>query len=154
MNALEFETKLKKLNPRLYLGRTLNTTFNPELLSTGIYCRDYNPSERVDLNTLDYESLEESSSVRRMNESPDGYFSWCTWKHVPEGNQYTPQGKLLARGWREILLKLASCNLISLHKARRVFNDRSLGESSYDKLNHQQKVDLNNGRSSSRLYKG
>jgi len=80
-----------------------------------------------------------SAKESREIEENDTYLGFCTVKHVPEGNWYGENGRLIARGWREFLLLLANKNLIPIEKARRIFQCPSLGTSSYDKLDTQQK---------------
>lgn len=138
MTALELEKQLKKLNPRLYISKALNTQYNPELLSSGIYVQGFNDTGRVNLSDADL-STDEYQAAKHVNETPDKYLTWCTWKHVPEGNRYDDKMRITAKGWREILLILSSHNLIDIQKARKAFNRPSLGLEDYDRLTHQQK---------------
>lgn len=141
MNALEFEYKLRKLNSKLYVGKTVNTTFNKELYSTGIYIRGWNDSEHLDLRDSGL-NVEDSTQARIQNENPDKYLTWCTWKHVPEGNLYNKNKKLVARGWREIVRNLAEQGHIDLLKARKVFDRSDIGVSHYDRMGHDEKYKL------------
>ena len=125
MDCREFERKLKRLNPKLYVGNLIQHQFNNELLSTGIYFKDENPDK--------------FSGIQELENQPDLYLGWITVKHVPEGNWYSDRGRVIARGWREILLNLASKKYIDLQKARKVFDCPSLGLSDYDKLTQEQK---------------
>jgi hypothetical protein len=59
---------------------------------------------------------------------------------VPEHDEYSPQtGKLLARGWRSILLLLVKKGFASLDKARRVFATPGLGSDEYDVIDPSQR---------------
>lgn len=135
MHAIEFERKLKELNPRLYLSRKINWDYNKELGTVGIYYRDYKEGEDIELREL---TGEEYNTAKRINESPDCYVGFCTFKHVPEGNQFDLKGHIKSPGWREILIRLSQPNsirpsLIDLQKARKVFKS-DVGTSTYDTL--------------------
>jgi hypothetical protein len=130
MTALEFERKLKKLNQRLYVSRTVNTTYNPELFSSGIYFQ--NGSELTNLYPKKSLTVSEFEQYREVNETPDLYVSWCTWRHIPEGTWIAKDESIIAPGWRQILLKLSAKKYIDLQRARKVFSCPSLGLSTYD----------------------
>lgn len=145
MEASEFERKLRRLNPRIYLGKNINTEYNKELFSTGIYYKDGNNGEKIDGSVLDAEG---SKLAQKYNESPDLYLTFCTYKAIPEGNLYDDKGHIIAPGWREILLNLGKKNLISINKARKVFQCPSLGLSTYDNLSVIDKFKKYHGRTS------
>lgn len=135
MNWLEFESKLKNLNPRIYLQRNIISSFNPELMSTGIYFKDrVYGFDDVNRNV----GSKTRKAIDRMN-SIDEYLGFCTVKHIPEGNLYNKEGELTARGWREILLDLSRREFVDIKRARKVFKCPSLGLSSYDKLTDDEK---------------
>lgn len=145
MNAWEFETKLRRLNPRLYVGKRINPAYNPELLSTGIYLKDQRDEDCVkvaeeasQISVDDEVEAPSAAQLRRLAEN-DRYLGFCTVRHIPEGNWYDTKGKVTARGWRELLLCLSHLRLIDLQKARRIFNRPGLGVETYDRLTHQQK---------------
>lgn len=137
MDSIEFERKLKRLNNRLYLGKNIIDTFNPELLSTGIYYKELKTDPGFNLNDLSGKDY--SNARKQFVENPDIYLTWCTIKHIPEGNWYNEKGKLIAKGWREILKFLSEKGYFDLKRAAKVFNCSSLGYSNYDSLNHDQK---------------
>lgn len=137
MDSIEFERKLRRLNNRLYLGKNIIDTFNPELLSTGIYYKDLKSDHGFDLNDLSGKDY--SDARKQFVDNPDTYVTWCTIKHIPEGNWYNEKGKLIAKGWREILKYLSEKGYFDIEDAAKEFNCPSLGHSSYDLLDHNQK---------------
>lgn len=130
MHATEFERKLRELNPRLYLGRTITFSHNAELGSTGIYYKEYAESFTPDLSGM---TPLECAQARAVATSPDTYIGWCTWKYIPEGNWYDAKGHVTAKGLRELILDLSHANYIDRIRANRLFG-LNAGESSYDNL--------------------
>ena len=60
--------------------------------------------------------------------------SGCPLDWVPEYTHYNLEtGKILARGWRDILLVLANKGAINLERAKKIFRCNSLGEHTFDK---------------------
>lgn len=139
MTSNEFAEKLYRLNPRIYLGKNINTEYNKDLYSTGIYIRGFNDTGTVD--PAEGMSTEELIRLRKDNETPDKYIGWVTVRWIPEGNWYCKDGSILAPGLREILLRLIELKYIKEKRARKVFNLPSLGLSDYDKLSYEQKFE-------------
>lgn len=70
----------------------------------------------------------------------DKFICGVSINFVPEYDRFDiEECKILMPGYRTILMRLVKDNLISLDKARKVFDCPSLGESDYDKLNFMQK---------------
>lgn len=137
MDAYEFEHKLQKLNPRLYLGRTPTDLFNGELGSTGIYLKGVRDAGSQQLaNKVDTTVLGKAESVSakhtRYLREADVYLGGVTLRHIPEGNVYLPDQSLWAKGWREIVLNLIAAGVVDLGKAREVFDRGDLGQSQWD----------------------
>lgn len=145
MYLSDFQAKLKKLNPNLWIDRTnISYGSNKELGSCGIYLREKDSDQ---INTFGL-GAEEYQLANRLNTRNMEHVGWVTHHWVPEGNQYFVPEKihqyegasLTSPGWREILLKLASAGHINIEKARTVFDCPGLGYSDWDNLDHEGKV--------------
>lgn len=145
MNGYDFERKLKRLNPELYLGRTVVDYFNGELGSTGIYLKRRDPSGQSLANEVTSAVLGKPGSVSakdaRYLKEADLYLGGVTLKHIPEGNVYNPDQSLWAKGWREILLNLIASRVVHVERARKVFECPSLGYSDWDNMSDLQKYE-------------
>lgn len=139
MNCWEFEKKLQKLNPRLYVGRNIINTYNPELGSTGLYLKIRNPDDILTAKKARYVNFKDlggvNQSAKTINDLEDGdtYLGMVTALYIPEGNWYNEDQSIRARGWREILCYLIKRGLVDVHKARKVFRREALGLEDYDK---------------------
>jgi hypothetical protein len=143
MTGYELETKLKKLNPLLYLGRTEVDYFNGELGSTGIYLKRRSIDAQKIANEADHTNFIKkdcitAGAMRNLRDN-DEYLGMTTLRHIPEGNQYLPDQSLWAKGWREIVLAIVKRGHCTLERARRVFECPSLGQSDWDRMSDLQK---------------
>lgn len=150
MYLSDFQAKLKKLNPCLWIDRgNISYGSNKELGACGIYLRQKyeKPLDTFGLGAEDY------SAVNHINTRNMVHVGWVTHHWVPEGNQYeVPKefhqykgAKLESPGWREILLKLYDAGHIDIQRARKVFDCPGLGYSDWDNLDHFQKVQKAHG---------
>lgn len=139
MQSFIFKTKLAKLNHLLFVDDSAKSRVSDEWSVVGLFLRN---NERAKSRTFDYASLDgktreymkaydEGNLYEHIGSVPHGY--------VPENDLFDINtGRLLARGWRSIVLRLVEKRLCTIDKARSVFS-RSLGESDYDRLNSDQK---------------
>jgi hypothetical protein len=162
--SLVFKEKLAKLNKNLYVDDRARRQIRPgtDHYGSGLYCRNAvrtaNDTSAAKLNYLD------KASRTYIEDSQNGllpdFLCGIPTGYIPEYDDIDIEsGKLLARGWRSILMFLATKRrLISLDKARRVFACGSLGEQTYDHKNFEQKLadlraeDLKKRRSALRLF--
>lgn len=139
MNCWEFEQKLQRLNPLLYVGRNIIYSYNPDLGSTGLYLkkRDRSSIETAkQARSVNFKAIGGSNQAEqkiRELEEEDTYLGMVTAKYIPEGNWYNEDESIQARGWREIVSYLIKKKLVDATKARRVFERAALGLEDYDK---------------------
>jgi hypothetical protein len=123
--SFEFKSKLRRLNPRLYVDDTRGARIAGEWNACTIRLRrDERP-----------EVIGRTSEERQVLES-DTVLSGVPASWVPEydlfdaSDRETP--RLLAKGWRTIVLHLVRARYCTLDRARKVFG-ASLGESDWDR---------------------
>ena len=131
MYGFVFKSKLKKLNPDLYvddLGREDSNADNAQLR-----LREYKHSKKSN-----YHYAGEAEEKLRALESghDDTYVTAVARDWVPEYDHFSPEGKLWRKGYRTILHFLAKKKLISLEKAYRVFG---FGPSFYEHMSFEEK---------------
>lgn len=146
MNIFEFERKLKKLNPRLTIGKNFTDSVNPELLSCGIYLKDSYTGRDLSDNDINVLSGELYKNAKSVQNNPDEYITWATVKHVPrltefaaQKNKYNNEGDIIANGYYDILRLLVGKKLINPEQASELFNVGFFGYSEWDNLSFAQK---------------
>lgn len=135
MFFFDFNSKLKRLNPNLYCGGNSATVFDAEWRSIGIYYRRTVQEAKMTSALMAHASDDERAYIKRREEG-DEFVSGVTINWVPEHPKFSPKGKLLAKGWRSIVLELVRKGFVSIDRAKKVFNCPSLGESDFDKLSY------------------
>lgn len=146
MLGFVFKSKLSRLNPDLYVDDSSRRQVSGDWWTAGLYSRRVRRSSLfrgTDRHYLDAEGQRYAEACETGQIAdfilgvPQGY--------VPEYDVYCQEsGRLLARGWRSILLALVDKRLVSLDRARRVFGCASLGETPYDRANFAQKRQMLN----------
>jgi hypothetical protein len=134
MFTFEFIRRLKKLNRDLYLSSRGNK-IDESHVAVGLYLRGGDRDESFysehDKNLADSEMRRAVDELQQG--ARDKYLCAVPAGWVPEYSELSPSGKILARGWRAIVLILVHKKILDIHRARRVFGG-SLGESDFDRL--------------------
>lgn len=149
MHLFVFKEKLKQLNPLLVVDSenasvVLDMKQNPTGWSTAqMYVNHGKRQEEMPhhLKTnldLDAQKFLDAKEAGELFEFVCG----VPIEDVPEYNIFSNRKRILARGWRNILRILIKRNLVSLAKARKVFNCSSLCESDYDNLSEDEQAIL------------
>lgn len=138
MYLFDFQSKLKKLNPRLYVNTKEVRHIEGDWRSTGIYLRSAGGRKGRSTGLGEVSNAAQSLLKDTMAGHVDKYIGPVSAGYVPEYEQYKfdkwGEGKILAIGWRTTVLNLIRKGLVDADRAKKVFNCRGLGESSYDKL--------------------
>lgn len=134
MLLCDFQSKLKRLNEDLYVKTDERVKHANDFWLSGIYLKATRQTIRGDKNyagdTAQRKYLEELE-----NGNLDKYICGVCLNHIPEYDIFDFElTRLLASGWRKIVLRLVKMNLCTLAEARKVFNCSALGESTYDKM--------------------
>lgn len=138
--TFDFISKLKRLNRDLYLGDEGREVFGYP--AVGLYRRR---NRREDFGLLAGNATKDDKNLLQDLQSGarDEYLCGIPVGWVPDLPLFDRQSrKLAAPSWRDILLKLSRKGVIDLYRARRVFNDGSLGERDFDRLDFDSKRDL------------
>lgn len=147
MYTKDFEKKLKRLNPHLYVDYRDARKASPkyDYLLTGIYLR-VTKRDKLKYSKASYEGLsQEQRAYLRDKEAGhfDVHVGGVCLQIVPEYDIFDISGcQLLVPGYRSILLSLVKKGYVDLKKAKRVFACSSLGESDYDNQDFFGKIKL------------
>lgn len=134
MLSLVFKSKLKKLNPDLFVDDTQARVVNGEWKASMLCCNKFKRAKEM----LPSEYAQLGDDARKWLQAKDGgwlpeYICGVPVGYVPEYDVFDENGRPLARGWRSICMVLATRGYTTLEKARRVFSS-SLGERAYDRM--------------------
>lgn len=141
MYSCDFLYNLKRCNNRLYVATDAQSVMSSEWKAQGLYVRRRASHDKLETGLL----AKADDQTRKMIEDQesgqkDEYVMAVPRNWVPEFPVFDQKtGKLLARGWRGILLDLSKRGLLTIDKARRVFGCRSLGETDYDLMTFDEK---------------
>lgn len=132
----DMQSKLKKLNSRLYIKTDERKEHAKGFHVSGIYLK---ASERVKLRFKNDKSAvhwKQGKYLEALERGElDRFICGVCLEHVPEYDVFCfVKNNILAPGWRKIVLKLVKYKICTLDQARNVFNRQSLGESDYDKM--------------------
>lgn len=134
MFTKDFESKLKKVNPRLFIDYSRVRDADPATpVGCGLYLREQRDSPvRGIFDGKDKQWAEEYNSRSIL------YLGWVSYPSVPTGDLYNlDTGVILSPGWRSVLKKLISKKAITKEKAKKVFDYE---ESSYDRFSRDEKI--------------
>lgn len=130
----DFQHKLKKLNPSLFVNDSNANARDGEWKVLGLYLRRTAQSERF----TEFQKVMLDGDARRYidaQESGHAAEHVCSvpanW--VPERDIFGADGKLLAKGWRTIVMNLIARRIVNRERATAVFGT-SLGETAYDRM--------------------
>lgn len=144
MYLFDFHSKLRQLNPTLYVMTDNKKQVKGDWWTTGIYQKQGERiKKRISKGNLHYGNKFGGGDYLRKVYSGeiDSFIMGCPVGWVPEYTVFDlSQFEILAMGWRPILIRLAEKRLISVEKARKVFNCPSLGLSDYDLISTEDKI--------------
>lgn len=147
MYLFDLQAKLRELHPDLYVKTDTINKLHCGLVSSGIYLK--NPKRAADRSTWGKHYVHEKQ--RKYLEAIeagqlDKFIMGVCLNYIPEYDIYDlERERILMPGWRTIVKRLHANKIITLDKARKVFNCKSLGESDWDKLNLHQRIRLVKG---------
>ena len=142
MILMEFSTfreKLSRLNRDIYIHKNATFALNKEWGTSGIYLKNRRREKLKNIGVLEGAELE---SARKHNADDSQYIGWTARKWVPEGNKYDEEGRLIAPGWRSILIKMIKQGLIQRDKAEKIFGATLF--STYDLMSNKKKREFEN----------
>ena len=132
----DFQYKLQKLNPRLYIRTEQARTETDGSRHAGLYLKE---PERMalrfehDLNLVHH--MQERYLKALAAGELDRFICGVCIDDVPEYDRFNLESdRIQAPGWRTVSLSLVKKQICSLARVRKVFNCASLGEFDYDQL--------------------
>jgi hypothetical protein len=134
MYQFDFEAKLKRLNPRLYIGGEVRK-HNDEWAAQGLYMRRATNRTPIEASLKAQADGDTQKFLEEQEKGlTDDYVCGVPHGWVPEYPVFDPKTRrLVARGWRGIVLTLVERKITTLARARQVFGS-SIGETTYDRL--------------------
>ena len=141
MLVSNFEYRLKKLNPRLFVYRE-SVAQEDDWKISGIYLREAGKKETMAHWKWNYATTEAQKYLQDTETgAKDKFLCAVSLTEVPEYDIFNlDKGLIIAPGWRSILLALAKFKAIDIRDARRVFSAGSLGQQTYDRMSQEHKI--------------
>jgi len=141
----DFQSKLAKLNPNLYVNTKEVRHIRGDWHSTGIYLRNSGGRKGRTSTGRAYVSAAASKLLEdTMAGRVDKYIGPVPASFVPEYDVFHfdkfGEGRISAVGWRTILCNLVRKGLLDSRKTKKIFDCRGLGESTYDRSSGSQKM--------------
>jgi len=143
MYLFDFISKIKQLNPRLYVRSDQKTSINEDWSVVGLYLREGGGSKQsVSSSVLTGAKSPKSRYLCEIyHGAKDKFIIGIPHNWVPEYSIFDlEKGETLARGWRSILVGLLKLQLIDRKSTQKIFNCASLGNSDYDHLSAGEKL--------------
>ena len=136
MLLFEFNYRLRKLNPRLYVATTYRRHVADGYYGTGIFLKDPGRQRGATRTEMQYGTSDQQRYLEAENSgTKDRFIMGCPVEWIPEYDVFNLEtGRLMASGWRSVLMHLIKRGLIDRQYARRLFDCGSLGEATYDNL--------------------
>jgi hypothetical protein len=137
----DLQTKLQKLNPRIFILKG-KAAVEGEWRYSGIYLREAGKKQTMAKWKWSYADTGAQKHLEDLEKgTKDKFLCGVSLTVVPEYDIFNlDRGLVLAPGWRSILLSLAKLKAIDIRKARRVFSASSLGRQTYDRMSLEQKI--------------
>ena len=141
----DFQNRLKKVNPLLYV-QTDKAVKRPEgHRHTGIYLKNHKRTDTgVDSSNFGIVNPNHIKYLQALeNGELDTFICGICIDFIPEYDIFNLEySRMCVPGWRSIALTLVSKKVASLDKVRKAFNCKGLGESDYDKMSFFQKLEF------------
>lgn len=141
MYSYIFKSKLKQLNPHLYVREDAQIARNKEHSATGIYTKNvHRENTKSDYNYLNADAAQWLEAKETGN--TDTFITACPSGWIPEYDTFDIEsGRVLAKGWRTIVLHLVKEKHCSLERAQRIFTS-SLGEHTWDRAGFEGRLSI------------
>ena len=141
----DFQNKLKKINPSLYV-QTDKSIVRPEgHRHSGIYLKNYK-REHMTIARSDYGAVNPNhiKFLEALEKGElDTFICGICLDFIPEYDIFNLEySRMCVPGWRSIALTLVEKKVATIAKVRKAFNCKGLGESDYDKMNFFQKLEF------------
>lgn len=145
MFSFDFSSKLQKLNPQLFINTDDKRLVRGDWWTTGIYLKDSGGRKGRSSSAMANVSTEAQKLLRdTMDGHVNKFVCPCPVNFIPEYDVFYFERheapKIMAMGWRSILVSLAKRGLVDLGKAKKIFNCSGLGESNYDRSSRTEKI--------------
>lgn len=145
MYSFDLKSKLKRLNPNLFIDDSAKSHVYGDFYVSALNLNRFKRSDAA--TTSEYNSL-----TKEAREWLQDYDKGLLPEHVcsvPTGwipeydifafDKEKKTSRYVARGWRTVLIILAQKGIVTLDKARRVFDRPGLGVDTYDRLTRDEK---------------
>lgn len=141
MYSFVFKEKLRRLNPSLYLKEDIASQRDEHNSASGIYSRaKMRDDKKSNYNQLDTAARQWLTAKESGN--MDTYITACPNGWIPEYDVIdVDTGRLVAKGWRTIVLFLVKQRQCSLERARNIFS-RTLGEHTWDLASYEGRLQM------------
>lgn len=138
MYLFDFKSKLRRLNDQLYVDDTRARVVDGEYGACGIYIRRRRAAEGISAAGLNYV---DKHARDLLTGEIDEFVMACSTQWVPEYDTFDLKtGKVLARGWRAMVMALVKRKFTTIERARRVFNCSGLGTTEYDHAEYESRL--------------
>ena len=132
----DFSSKIKELNDHLYVKTDDRNEIAEGFHVSGVYYKQPGRVESRFKNNKNLVHAKHENYLLALEAGElDKFICGVCLEIVPEYDVFDlAYDRMLAPGWRKVVLRLVKLDLCTLVKARKVFNCSSLGEHDYDKM--------------------
>lgn len=145
MLLFDFQSKLRKLDPRLYVKTDKCVVRENSLKHTGLYYKAERRTQmNVDSDSYGQVSPEHVKYLQALERGElDAFICGICLDIIPEYDIFNLEYTRLAiPGWRTIALRIVEAKAAKLDQVRKAFECSSLGETDYDKKSFFQKLEF------------
>ena len=136
MLLCDFQAKLKRLHPDLYVKTDERTKNGANFWISGIYLKARRQPSKIKADRNLVHAQHEKYLNALESGELDKFVSGVCLNHIPEYDIFDfALTRILAPGWRKLAMRFVAVNICTLERAQKVFNCPSLGESDYDNMN-------------------
>jgi|GEM_PF-6721612 len=141
----DFQNKIQKINPLLYVQTDKAVTRPEGHRHSGIYLK--NPKRRYMGITRDNYGIVDPKHIKYLDALETGtldtFICGICLDFIPEYDIFNLEySRMCIPGWRSIALTLVEKKVATIAKVRKAFNCRGLGESDYDRMSFLQKLEF------------
>lgn len=145
MLLTDFQTKLRRIDTRLYVDNSVISTRENGLRFAPLYFKKARKSEisvqRSDRNAVSASHAQYLDALE--NGVMDVYVTAICLDFIPEYDIFNMEyTKLAVMGWRSIGLLLRNMQIADINKIKKAFNCNGLGESDYDRASYFGKLEI------------
>lgn len=142
MYLFDFKSKLRKLNPALYVDSQRRASVVPGLWNGPLMFRGGTRKVKRGHGRYNYASAEQRRYLEDLQTGArDEELCRVSLNWMPEYDQFDlEKGLILQRGWRTVLNFLVKRKTVTLNQARKIFSRSDLGTSTWDHLEFTQRL--------------